>query len=125
MGRSFVAGNTILELGAGTGFLSILCAKHLSTKYVLATDGSEEVINDLESNICLNGLDNANRLDAEVLKWGHPPIVEVTNDHEKPRSYDLILGADIVSVTATARVLFVCCLRYVWKSLRPEMGGFG
>ena len=44
----------VLELGAGTGFLSLLCAGHLEAKHVLATDGMEPVCEGLQSNIDLN-----------------------------------------------------------------------
>lgn len=70
-GKQYVAGMNILELGAGTGFLSILCAKHLDARFVLATDGSGEVVGELDYNISLNGLEGAGAIEPAVLKWGH------------------------------------------------------
>lgn len=96
-GRQLINGKIILELGAGTGFLSILCAKHLGASYVIATDGSEEVIDDLASNIHLNGLQDNDGIGRTVLKWGHTLISSVINDPESPHRYNLLLGADVVS----------------------------
>ena len=94
-GLDLIKGKTILELGAGTGFLSILCARHLEARFVLATDGSAEVINDLESNIRLNELGNTNLIIPAILKWGHLfPDNPLNGDS---RTYDLVLGADVVS----------------------------
>jgi predicted nicotinamide N-methyase len=92
-----IRGKTILELGAGTGFLSILCAKHLGARFVLATDGSAEVISDLDSNIFLNGLESTNLIVPGMLKWGHTLSDELLNGPEDNRTYDLVLGADVVS----------------------------
>src|SRR5436305_9252150 len=48
-GIRLVKGQRILEVGAGTGFLSILCAKHLEPAHIVATDGDESVIESLKS----------------------------------------------------------------------------
>jgi len=36
---SLIEGKSILELGAGTGYVSILCSKYLGASHILATDG--------------------------------------------------------------------------------------
>lgn len=94
-GKYIVQNKNIIELGAGTGFLSILCAKHLEAKYVLATDGSGDVINDLESNIFLNGLEGTETINAAVLNWGHMLDDEILKGADENRLYDLIIGADV------------------------------
>lgn len=86
----------VLELGAGIGFLAILCAKHLGAKRVLATDGSAEVINDLQSNLFLNGLEKLELIDTAVLKWGHMLNGGILNGPNEKSSLDLVLGADVV-----------------------------
>ncbi|MCJ1425884.1 hypothetical protein MMC29_003785 [Sticta canariensis] len=91
----YIVQKNILELGAGTGFLSILCAKHLGARYVLATDGSGAVVNDLESNIFLNGLEGAEIINAGMLNWGHMLNDEILKGGDENRSYDLIIGADV------------------------------
>jgi protein-lysine N-methyltransferase EEF2KMT len=97
-GLDLIKGRTILELGAGTGFLSILCAKQLGARYVLSTDGSAEVVHDLESNIILNGLDKSNLISTAVLKWGHILCTDLFKGLEEGASYNLVLGADVVSL---------------------------
>ena len=90
-------GKNVLELGAGTGFVSILCAKHLGAKFVLATDGSGEVVDSLSENVYLNGLDQGSCIEPAVLKWGHGLVDDVLNDNEEHRVYDVVIGADVVS----------------------------
>lgn len=94
-----IAGSNIIELGAGTGFLAILCARHLAARHVLATDGSGEVIDDLERNLYLNGLDGHENIDTAVLKWGHSLIEELLNGKATDnggRQYDVLIGSDLV-----------------------------
>ncbi|KXJ96065.1 putative methyltransferase-domain-containing protein [Microdochium bolleyi] len=95
-----IRGRRVLELGAGTGFLSILCAKHLGAKHVLSTDGDEHVVEALEENAVLNagGGDGQGRLPvtARVLRWGET-LDEGSWLHEeyRCRPFDVVLGADI------------------------------
>ena len=96
-GAHFISGKNILELGAGTGFLSIFCAKHLSAQRVLATDGSQIVINDLKANLHLNGLEGSELIQTAILPWGHALIGGVADGRRDNRSYDVVLGADVVS----------------------------
>lgn len=110
-GQQHIQGKRVLELGAGTGFLSILCDKHLGAKHVLATDGDEQVVEALRENVSLNlskaqdgsetGSTQDGRLpvDARVLRWGEDLAgtwIEAGFSHEK---YHVVLGADIVSFT--------------------------
>ncbi|EEB06495.2 methyltransferase [Schizosaccharomyces japonicus yFS275] len=62
------SGSKIVELGAGTGLVSILCAKMGAS--VLATDGDERVCNDLQRNAELNDC----KLTVERLTWGKDMI---------------------------------------------------
>lgn len=100
-GKHFVTGQRVLELGAGTGFLSILVAKHLGAHYVMATDGSQEVIGDLKSNILLNELNSRELMQTAILQWGHTLIGGVADCRDQKGSYDLVLGADVVSDSFT------------------------
>ena len=94
-GKHYVTDKNVLELGAGTGFLSILCAAHLGAKNVLATDGSNEVINDLKANLDLNGLKDSESIKANALQWGQALIGGIA-DCSEGWAYDLIIGADVV-----------------------------
>ncbi|KAL8706694.1 MAG: hypothetical protein Q9225_007925, partial [Loekoesia sp. 1 TL-2023] len=92
-GRYLVENKSILELGAGLGFLSILCGKHLGAKHVLMTDGSEAVMDLAQGNVELNGVEGV--VETSVLEWGAPCIDDVLQDESGLTSYDLVLGADI------------------------------
>lgn len=98
-GRHFVTNKSILELGAGTGLLSIICAGPLSAAYVLATDGDEDVDKTLVKNIGLNRhLPPAGRripLDGRTLEWGSDDLAQLLPSKGGNVLYDTILGADI------------------------------
>ncbi|KAI9777528.1 MAG: hypothetical protein M1839_008822 [Geoglossum umbratile] len=95
-GQDFIGGKRVIELGAGTGFLSILCAKYLGARRVLATDGDPGVVEALEANFFLNGLDNnPDRVRASVLKWGWALMGGMLEDQEESHRWDVALGADV------------------------------
>jgi predicted nicotinamide N-methyase len=97
-GRDSIGGKSVLELGSGTGFLSILCAKHLGSKRVLATDGDPGVVESLETNIFLNGLDSGReQVGTSVQKWGWALMGKVIENQEEGHGWDVVLGADVVS----------------------------
>ncbi|KAI1815766.1 S-adenosyl-L-methionine-dependent methyltransferase [Poronia punctata] len=105
-----VRGKSILELGAGTGFLSILSAKHLHAKRVLATDGDENVVEGLRANFHLNGLDDEEKVKAERLWWGEEEEMKMEMEEEKKeKDWDLVIGADItydkVAIVALVKTL--------------------
>jgi protein-lysine N-methyltransferase EEF2KMT len=105
--RERVAGATVLELGAGTGFLAILCARHLQAQFVLATDGNSQVVDDLQRNLDLNELQGKGLVQTAVLKWGqHGQMGELLDANMagdgSRRDYDLILGSDLVRLSFLA-----------------------
>jgi predicted nicotinamide N-methyase len=96
-----VSDRNIIELGAGTGFLSLLCAGHLNAAHVLATDGLGHVCEAMQTNMDLNH-------DNKTLHGHAPPSVRqldwldttelqeiLQNAKESAISYDLVIGADI------------------------------
>lgn len=112
-----VRGRRILELGAGTGYLSILCARHLGAAHVLASDGSDDVLNNLPDNLYLNDLqasDGTSDLIAPMdVKWGHALLGTEEAAWNGGRAVDVVLGADITydgsvipALAATLRELF-------------------
>ena len=104
-GRHLVANRNILELGTGTGFLSIFCAMHLGANHVFATDGSTEIINNLKDNLDLNGLRSSKKIVAENLQWGHALIGGAVDCREEGRVNELIIGADVVRRSTETRTL--------------------
>lgn len=90
-----IANKSILELGAGTGYLSILCAKYLGASHVTATDGADIVVSDMATNFYLNGLQDASQINAMELKWGYPLIGGEQREWNSGRKIDVVLGADV------------------------------
>ncbi|WPH03088.1 Hypothetical protein R9X50_00596300 [Acrodontium crateriforme] len=108
-----IRGKNVLELGAGTGFLSILCAKHLEAQYVTITDGDEGVVDALTDNLFLNGLDDQKRVLTSVLRWGQGLRGTWVEEDFEVWPYDVVVGADITydkvaisALAATLRFLF-------------------
>lgn len=115
---SLAAGKRVLELGAGTGYLSIVCAKCLGAAHVTASDGSEEVVDNLSDNFALNETPwsyNASPdavISPKLLKWGHALVGTEEAEWNGGREVDLVIGADITydqkvipSLVATLREL--------------------
>jgi protein-lysine N-methyltransferase EEF2KMT len=93
---SLIKDKHVLELGAGTGYLSILCAKFLDASQVIASDGSDDVVNHLADNFFLNGLQNSRVIFPMDLKWGHALVGTEEGEWNGGRSIDVVLGADII-----------------------------
>ncbi len=88
---SLLKNKRVLELGAGTGYLAVLCAKHLGSDHVIASDGSDDVVNHLSDSFFLNGLQGSSTVSAMQLRWGH---ALVGPEWDEAR-LDAVLGADI------------------------------
>lgn len=109
-GSRYVSDSNILELGAGTGFLSILCAKGLGANFVLATDGSQEVVSELNTNIALNIRDEGNFIETAVLQWGHALVGGVADFRSQGSTFDLVIGADVVSEMGEVPLVSLCLI---------------
>jgi protein-lysine N-methyltransferase EEF2KMT len=90
-----VKGKHVLELGAGTGYLSIVCSSFLQAASVIASDGSDDVINNLPENLFLNGLEGAGTVTPMDLKWGHALLGTEEAAWNGGRAVDVVLGADV------------------------------
>lgn len=97
-----VTGKNIIELGAGTGLVSLLCAGPLEAETVLSTDGLPHVVEMIDENIMRNraslfsGSASRRLPIARVLDWADTESLKDTLaiDGIIPE-YNLILGADI------------------------------
>lgn len=100
-GRTMIHGKRVFELGAGTGMLSILCAKYLEVAGMVATDGDEAVVDAIKTNLFLNGLDTSESSGCEVrtaaLKWGWPLDASTFSEDYGMEAPDVLFGADVVS----------------------------
>ncbi|KAE9971214.1 hypothetical protein EG328_005774 [Venturia inaequalis] len=91
-GTALVRGKRVLELGSGTGMLSILCARWLGCIQVTATDGDDRVVEALENNVFINGLQRSDLITARLLKWGRA-LEE--NEGGMQQEVDIVIGADV------------------------------
>ena len=97
----------ILELGAGTGMLSIVAAKILQpyspAPEIIATDYHPEVLNNLAKNISTNFPKNPDAITIKCLDWEVP-------HYSKPldRPFDVILAADVIYYPEHARWIKQC-----------------
>lgn len=99
---SIINGKRILELGAGTGYLGILCANYLAAEHVIVSDGSDDVINNLPDSLFLNGLQTDldsgggnSKITPTQLLWGHALVGTEEERWNGGRKVDVVLGADI------------------------------
>ncbi|KAI7917712.1 hypothetical protein M9X92_007276 [Pyricularia oryzae] len=102
---SLVSGRRVLELGAGTGYLSMLCAAHLGAAHVVASDGSDDVVANLPEGAFLNGLQHEGQAAAAAaeraavqpmdLKWGHALVGTEDARWNGGEPVHLVLGADV------------------------------
>lgn len=88
-----VRGKRVVELGAGTGFLSLLCQKFLGAERVLMTDGNAKLVNVfngpcLEQNGFIRGRD---AIQGRQWLWGEPLSADGTEE-----KFDIAFGADLV-----------------------------
>ncbi|KAF4301264.1 putative Nicotinamide N-methyltransferase [Botryosphaeria dothidea] len=106
-GRKWTQGKRVLELGAGTGLLSILCSKHLQAAKATATDGDEGVVDSIKTNLFLNGLDARSNTESIVLRWGWSWALKDSLYYEEGSNdqYDVVLGADVTYDTSVIPVL--------------------
>ncbi|KAL2830084.1 putative methyltransferase-domain-containing protein [Aspergillus pseudoustus] len=101
IGKSLVAGKRVIELGAGTGFLSFLCAKHLRADNTLVTDRDPTLLEQIDDCIGKNGLEKT-RIRTGIWEWGLPlqvPSFAVEDEDvakREPIEFDIALGADLI-----------------------------
>lgn len=92
--EAIIKGKNVLELGAGTGFLSILCKKVLGAGRVTITDGDEGVVDALKQNLFFEDLGPPT--EAGVLWWGRALQGSWVARLAEKEPYDVIIGADVV-----------------------------
>jgi SAM-dependent methyltransferase len=98
-GEALVHGKRVIELGAGTGFLSLFCAKHLGARGVVATDREPFLIENMRACAQLNQGKRKLPFYPAVWDWGTPleQTEEMASMTEGGRlKFDVALGADLV-----------------------------
>ncbi|KAJ5121139.1 uncharacterized protein N7515_009100 [Penicillium bovifimosum] len=102
-GEALVRGKRVIELGAGTGFLSLLCARHLGVRSVVVTDREPVLIDNIRDCVRhnLQGKESIPIYPA-IWDWGTP--LEKSGDlaglisegGETGLTFDIALGADLI-----------------------------
>jgi len=114
----------ILELGAGTGMLSVVCAKILRDWNwegdIVATDYHADVLRNLDGNVRMNLLGKENvTVTVSHLDWKDPSSYDTKFDEG---SFDIILAADVIYDPHHARWIKGVVKRLLVKPL-PCDGG--
>lgn len=105
-GEALVRGKRVIELGAGTGFLSLVCARHLGVRSVVVTDREPALIDNIRDCVRHNLPDGRDTIPLypAVWEWGTPleksgdlAGLGSDGDEEGPGlKFDIALGADLV-----------------------------
>lgn len=99
--RGWLKGKRVLELGAGTGLLSFICANQLAgAARVIATDGDEEAVRRLQITRSMDNVAyglNHDVLEFGVYRWGESFQDSILATELEDGEFDLVIGADVVS----------------------------
>jgi len=98
----------ILELGAGTGMLSIVVSKLLPASSIIATDYHPDVISNLCSNVVTNSPSATSSISIHTLDWSQLPT---SPPFDTP--FDTILAADVIYHPMHARWIKSCIEQYL------------
>jgi predicted nicotinamide N-methyase len=133
-GQALVRGNRVIELGAGTGFLSMFCTKYLGVRSVVATDREPALIENIRDCMRRNELQPA-VFQAAVWEWGTPlSLTHSQSEHSEGEgegeaaqtaavsanadlAFDVALGADLVSAMHMIMLMIV-----LWQWLAIQAG---
>ena len=98
----------VIELGAGTGFLSMFCAKHLGAGPVVATDCKEALLDGIRDCVSRNGIPGA--VFPALWEWGQAPPSSSDGIQLESNKFDIGIGADLI-YDVDLIPLLVCTIR--------------
>lgn len=91
-------GKRVLELGAGTGLLSFLCAKEGDVDLMVSTDGDADAVERLKIMKEINGHHETGKTTFGVYRWGEDFAGTVVADALENGVFEIVLAADVVSL---------------------------
>ncbi|KAF9886408.1 hypothetical protein FE257_011440 [Aspergillus nanangensis] len=103
-GSALITGNRVIELGAGTGFVSLFCAKYLGPRRIVATDREPALVDCMVDCAARNEVDatKGGMFEAGIWEWGMPvgvsssvPAMDNQTNNEEA-VFDVALGADLI-----------------------------
>ncbi|KAI2922325.1 hypothetical protein CBS147320_7455 [Aspergillus niger] len=120
-GRAHITGKKVLELGAGTGLVSMFCARYLEPEVVVATDRELGLMRQIGDCAGRNGLagDGDGVFKGWIWEWGRELSRGVGEDDDDTRmkedgevddekvEFDVALGADLLYGVHHA---VLCCI---------------
>nr|XP_001395140.2 hypothetical protein ANI_1_1316104 [Aspergillus niger CBS 513.88] len=97
-GRAHITGKKVLELGAGTGLVSMFCARYLEPEVVVATDRELGLMRQIGDCAGRNGLagDGDGVFKGWIWEWGRELSRGVGEDEDDDDKFDVALGADLI-----------------------------
>ncbi|KAJ5681480.1 uncharacterized protein N7477_001420 [Penicillium maclennaniae] len=100
-GMALIHDKRVIELGAGTGFLSLFCARHLGVKGVVATDRELFLIENMRACARLNRTDEDGDIPFYPAIWDWGTTLEKTEEMNSMTGggkleFDVALGADLI-----------------------------
>ena len=114
----------ILELGAGTGMLSIVAAKILQSynpaAEIIATDYHPEVLNNLTRNVATNFPKHPDAITVKYLDWEVPHYPEPLD-----QPFDVILAADVIYHPEHAKWIKQCVEKLLVRPSSFDNNGSG
>lgn len=105
LGRSNLKGSSVIELGAGVGFTSLV-AQALGSTDVVITDGNEDVLKLANTNIKINvPTEESNTIKTGRLRWNtEDELHYLASSSNKP--WDYIIAADVTYLQKNRPLLF-------------------
>lgn len=95
---------SVLELGGGTGLLSLALAKYHQPKLVTMTDGSAELIDKFGETLLLNQLTQQD-IRCQQLLWGTTNVCLEDFVQEPPDGIDVLVAADVTYDSSVLELL--------------------
>lgn len=91
-----VHGKTVLELGAGAGLPSLVCALKGARKVVATDYPDQELIRNLEENVSSAHVPDQSCVTTQGFLWGNEPKHLIEELPEPDKAFDLLILADLI-----------------------------